>query len=136
MRRVVRQDIFNVCRSKGVRSFERRDEDDIVSVQKWIEKLQSEGSVLIWTYDPQPLLLVVMSDRQVELAKQYGTVLYVADLPLALSRHYRTITLCAPAESEAYLLAYAITEEPGIDIIKVSNVHVKLYCNFDLNFKN
>lgn len=119
MRRVVRQDIFNICRSKGVRSFERRDENDLNSIRKWIEELQAKDSVLIWTCDPQLFLLVVMNEHQAELAKRYGTVLYLADLPLALTSHYRIITLTVPAENDAYLIAYALTDEPGADILTV-----------------
>lgn len=122
MRRVTRQDVFNVCRSHGGTSFERRDPDDNRSVKLWVEELRSKSSVLVWNnLDDSVLLLVVMNENQTVLAGLYGRIVYVSDTPLAWERFHRLITLCALSSTDgnAYLLAYAITDQSGAEALQV-----------------
>lgn len=134
MRRVTRQDVFNVCRSHGVTSFERRDPDDRNSTKLWVEELHSKSSVLIWNkQEDSVLLLVVMNENQTILAGLHGRIIYVSDMPLAWERFHRLITLCAlsTTDGNAYLLAYAITDQSGIEALQVS----RIFLNFRRSLK-
>lgn len=137
MRRVTRQDVFNVCRSHGVKSFERRDPDDNLSLKLWAEELRSKSSVLIWNNsDENSLLLVVMSESQALLAGLHGRIIYVSDTSLAWERYHRLITISAlsATDANAYLLAYAIADRKGVDTLQVSITKIYISCLFHCVF--
>ncbi len=121
MKKVIRQDIFNVSRSRGVRSLERRSEEDSQSVDLWIQDLQIKDSVLFWDVVKDPFNLVVMNERQVQLLKDHGRVIHVVDLPLITDRTYRLIAImaCGPS-ANAYMIAYAITDQSGPEALQVN----------------
>ena len=121
MKKVIRQDIFNVSRSRGVRSLERRNEDDSQSVDLWIQDLQIKDSVLFWDVVKDPFNLVVMNEHQVQLLKDHGRVIHVVDLPLITDRIYRLIVImaCGPS-ANAYMIAYAITDQSGPEALQVN----------------
>lgn len=121
MKKVVRQDIFNVSRSRSVRSLERRSEDDSQSVDLWIQDLQVKDSILVWDVVKDPFNLVVMNEHQVQLLKDHGRVIHVVDLPLILDRTYRLIVINACGSStNAYMIAYAITDHRGPEALQVN----------------
>ena len=115
MRRVIRQDIFNVGRSHGVRKLERKDADDDRSIKLWVQELQKMSCVVAWHRNDNTLL-VVMSQDQLELIRQYGQVLHVAAFQIDVDRHYHLLTLAVPSTngSKAYLVAYALTDCPSL----------------------
>ena len=120
MKKVIRQDIFNISRSRGVRSLERRNEDDSQSVDLWIQDLQVKDSVLFWDVVKDPFNLVVMNEHQVQLLKDHGRVIHVVDLPLITDRTYRLIVIMAFGPSaNAYMIAYAITDQSGPEALQV-----------------
>ena len=121
MKKVIRQDIFNVSRSRGVRSLERRSEEDSQSVDLWIQDLQIKDSVLFWDVVKDPFNLVVMNEHQVQLLKDHGRVIHVVDLPLITDRTYRLIVImaCGPS-ANAYMIAYAITDRSGPEALQVN----------------
>ena len=121
MKKVIRQDIFNVSRSRGVRSLERRSEEDSQSVDLWIQDLQIKDSVLFWDVVKDPFNLVVMNEHQVQLLKDHGRVIHVVDLPLITDRTYRLIVImaCGPS-ANAYMIAYAITDQSGPEALQVN----------------
>lgn len=125
MRRVVRQDIFNVGRSYGVRNLERKDAVDDRSVELWVEELGKTSSVLAWHPKDKPkdkTLLVVLSQNQIELMRQHARILHVAAFPIVLDRSYHLITLTAPStsDSKAYLIAYALTDHSIVEAYQVN----------------
>lgn len=134
MQQVTRQDVFNVCRSHGVANFERRDLDDNLSVKLWIEELREKHSVLLCNVENK-FLLTVMNEKQALFAQLHGRISYIADIPLIWERFYRLIAICAvsASEGEAYLLAYAITEEKGLDALQVVITYI-LLCFSNLFF--
>ncbi len=123
MRRVTRQDVFNVSRSHGVTNFERRNPDDSISVKLWVEELRSKSSVLICNPEDNNslLLLVVMNENQATLAQLHGRIILVSDIPLAWERYHRLITLIALSATDScgYLLAYAVTDQKGVEALQV-----------------
>lgn len=122
MRQVNRQDIFNVSRSHDVRKLERRNENDLQSVELWVQELREKSSLSTWNSQANAFSLVVMDEYQVELTRQHGNILYVADLPLALEvdRRYRLIALTTAAtERDAYLLAYGLVDQAGSQPLQV-----------------
>ena len=121
MKKVIRQDIFNVSRSRGVRSLERRNEEDSQSVDLWIQDLQIKDSVLFWDVVKDPFNLVVMNEHQVQLLKDHGRVIHVVDLPLITDRTYRLIVImaCGPS-ANAFMIAYAITDQSGPEALQVN----------------
>jgi len=121
MMNVTRQDVFNVYRSHGVANFERRDPDDKNSVKLWMEELRSKSSVLIWNPEDNVLLLAVMNETQTILAKIHSRIVYVTDISFTWDRYHRLIALSAlsTTDDEAYLLAYAITDQKGLEALQV-----------------
>lgn len=121
MKKVIRQDIFNISRSRGVRNLERRSEEDSQSVDLWIQDLQVKDSVLFWDVVKDPFNLVVMNEHQVQLLKAHGRVIHVVDLPLIIDRTYRliVITACGPS-ANAYMIAYAITDQSRPEALQVN----------------
>lgn len=123
MRRVTRQDVFNVSRSHGVTNFERRNPDDSISVKLWVEELRSKSSVLICNPEDSNslLLLVVMNENQAKLAQLHGRIILVSDIPLTWERYHRLITLIALSATDGcgYLLAYAVTDQKGVEALQV-----------------
>lgn len=118
---VTRQDVFNVCRSHGVTNLERRDPDDSKSVKLWVEELKSKSSVLIWNPDSSILLLAVMDDNQVMLARLHARIIYVTDISVNWDRCHRllVLTTLSATDNEAYLIAYAITDQNGPEPLQV-----------------
>ena len=120
MRQVVRQDIFNISRAHDVRKLERRDEQDLQSVALWLQEMQNKSSVLVGDLLPGSFNLVVMNEHQAQLTREHDSVVYIADLPVVLDRHYRLITLTAVAsQTDAYLLAYALFDQTGLQPLQV-----------------
>lgn len=129
MMSVTRQDVFNVCRSHGVANFERRDPDDKSSVKLWVDELRSKSSVLIWNPEDNVLLLAVMNENQTVLARIHSRIVYVTDISFTWDRHHRLIALSALStiDDEAYLLAYAITDQDGLESLQVSIVVLSFF---------
>lgn len=125
MRKVVRQDVANVCRSQGSRNFERRHPDDSKSVELWAQDLKARSSVLVYAEasDVEKLFLLVMNRKQIELAKQHvnGHVIRIVTFPIYLQRRYHLVALTTSSkkDSKAHLLAYALTEQDGEDILQL-----------------
>ena len=125
MRKVVRQDVANVCRSQGSRNFERKHPDDSKSVDLWVQDLKARSSVLMYTRasDIEKLFLLVMDRHQVELARQHvnGHVIRFVTFPIYLQRQYHLIALTtfSRKDSKAHLLAYALTEQDDEDILQL-----------------
>lgn len=134
MRRIVRQDVSNIFRSRCRADMERRDADDLKSVHYWIEEMKAKGDVLL--YRPkqavqesqggsinQEFLLVFMDDQQAGLAKGLirGSVVHLADLPIVVNDAYRLLALTTihPNDRQAYLLAYALTDDSGSSVLRV-----------------
>ncbi|KAI9554265.1 hypothetical protein GHT06_019537 [Daphnia sinensis] len=138
MMTVTRQDVFNVCRSHGATNLERRDPDDSKSVKLWVEELESKSSVLIWNPDSSVLLLAVMNDNQVMLARLHARVIYVTDVSIKWDRCHRLLVLStlSTTDNEAYLIAYAITDQNGPEPLQevFAAIHAKLGQTFQPDF--
>lgn len=138
MMTVTRQDVFNVCRSHGVTNLERRDPDDSKSVKLWVEELKSKSSVLIWNPDSSILLLAVMDDNQVMLARHHARIIYVTDISVNWDRCHRllVLTTLSATDNEAYLIAYAITDQNGPEPLQevFAAIHAKLGQTFQPDF--
>lgn len=138
MRKVVRQDVFNVGRSYGVRNLERKHADDDQSVKLWVEELKKTSCVVVW-HPNNHTLLVVMSRDQVELIRQHGQVLHVAAFKIDLDRCYHLLTLAALSSngSKAYLVAYALSHTPSLiqayQVISGLIIYINLFiCNLKI----
>ncbi|XP_057375085.1 uncharacterized protein LOC130696035 [Daphnia carinata] len=138
MMAVTRQDVFNVCRSHGVTNLERRDPDDSKSVKLWVEELESKSSVLIWNPGSRVLLLAVMNDNQVVLARLHARIIYVTDISINWDRCHRLLglSILSTSDNEAYLIAYAITDQNGLEPLQevFAAIHAKLGQTFQPDF--
>ncbi len=129
MRKATRQDLANIVRSQGRRSYERLDADDGRSVALWLERLRRAGSLLL--HDARPFLVVAMDDRQAALAGRHadGHVVHIVDVAVALRDDYRlvAITAASRAEPQAYLLAYALAATYEPDTLRVHHHRLFLF---------
>ena len=143
MRKAVRQDLANIVRSQGCRSFERRDVDDAASVKLWIQELHNKGAVVInkiplskSAEEQGHFLLMAMDDHQAELAQLHADnhVLQILHLPVPLNKNYHLIclTTVSKAGAQGYLLSYALTDRYNPETLRVSPVfliHLPIACS-------